>query len=246
MSSLGREGAARPKDRLPRAPQLVMAPQLAVVQQPVVPHVEEPSSQNLSEDATGQSVGASDDSADRSRPVHSCIRPGACQSPASQNHRSPLPHRHRNGALGLVLFRMRREAARYYSLLRPAATAPHGTSVSKREGIRLILRPDRVRHRRRRLRTQRLSSPALTRRLNRSHGSSAMSSNPSSRNPSSRNPSRSLSTALVRKKSTAHPLGRNSSLRATWRPRGTCWNAQHRHVMLASLSCLGRPMTQTA
>jgi TPR repeat protein len=135
MSSLGREGAARPKDRLPRAPQLVMAPQLAVVQQPVVPHAEEPPSQSLNEGATGQSeLGpatipqiAHDPSIHVSGPVRASRRPLRTTVALSLTVIA-------TGALGLVLFpNAPRKAARYYSLLRPAATAPHGTSVSKRE-----------------------------------------------------------------------------------------------------------------
>jgi hypothetical protein len=135
MSSLGREGAARPKDRLPRAPQLVMAPQLAVVPQPAVPHAEEPPSQSLSEDATGQSeLGpatipqvAQDPSIHVSGPVRAGRR--ALRTTVALSLAVVA-----TGALGLVLFpNAPREAARYYSLLRPAATAPHGTSVSKRE-----------------------------------------------------------------------------------------------------------------
>jgi hypothetical protein len=135
MSSLGREGAARPKDRLPRAPQLVMAPQLAVVAQPVVPHAEEPPPQSLSEDATGQSeLGpatipqvAQDPSIHVSGPVRAGRR--ALRTTVALSLAVVA-----TGALGLVLFpNAPREAARYYSLLRPAATAPHGTSVSKRE-----------------------------------------------------------------------------------------------------------------
>jgi|HubBroStandDraft_6_1064221.scaffolds.fasta_scaffold30393_3 TPR repeat protein len=135
MSSLGREGAARPKDRLPRAPQLVMAPQLAVVPQPVAPHAEEPPSQNLSEDATSQSeLGpatvpqvAHDPPIQVSGPVRASRR--VLKTAVALSLAVVA-----TGALGLVLFpNAPREAARYYSLLRPAATAPQGTSVSKRE-----------------------------------------------------------------------------------------------------------------
>jgi hypothetical protein len=134
MSSLGREGAARPKDRLPRAPQLVMAPQLAVVPQPVVPHAEEPPSQSLNEDATGQSeLGpatipqiAHDASIHVSGPVRASRRPLRTTVALSLAVIA-------TGALGLVLFpNAPREAARYYGLLGPAATAPQGTPVSKR------------------------------------------------------------------------------------------------------------------
>jgi hypothetical protein len=129
MSSFGREGAARPKDRLPRAPQLVMAPQL------VVTHAEEPPSQSLREDATDQSELAPatipqiahDPSIHVSGPVRANRRPIRTTVALSLAVIA-------TGALGLVLFpNAPREAARYYSLLRPAATAPHGTSVSKRE-----------------------------------------------------------------------------------------------------------------
>ena len=135
MSSLGREGAARPKDRLPRAPQLVMAPQLAVVPQPVVPHAEEPPPQSLGEDATGQSeLGpatvpqvAHDPPIQVSGPVRASRR--VLKTAVALSLAVVA-----TGALGLVLFpNAPREAARYYSLLRPAATAPHGASVSKRE-----------------------------------------------------------------------------------------------------------------
>jgi TPR repeat protein len=113
----------------------MMAPQLAVVPQPVVPHAEEPPSQSLREDATGQSeLGpatipqiAHDPSVHVSGPVRANRRPLRTTVALSLAVIA-------TGALGLVLFpNAPREAARYYSLLRPAATAPHRTSVSKRE-----------------------------------------------------------------------------------------------------------------
>ena len=128
MSSLGREGAARPKDRLPRAPQLVMAPQLAVVPQPVVPHAEEPPSQSLREDATGQSeLGlatvpqiAHDLSVHVSGPVRASRRPLRTTVALSLGVIA-------TGGLGLVLFPTApREVARYYSLLRPCGAVAAG------------------------------------------------------------------------------------------------------------------------
>jgi TPR repeat protein len=117
------------------APQLAVVPQTVVVPQPVVPHAEEPPSQSLREDATGQSeLGpatipqiAHDPSIHVSGPVRANLRPLRTTVALSLAVIA-------TGTLGLVLFpNAPREAARYYSLLRPAATAPHGTSVSKRE-----------------------------------------------------------------------------------------------------------------
>jgi hypothetical protein len=143
MSSFGREGAARPKDpiRLPRAahlviaPQVVMAPQPVIAPQLVVAHAEEPPPPSLREDATGQSASgpeaipqiARDPSMHVTGPVRASRRPLRTAVVLSLAVVA-------TGALGLVLFpNAPREAARYYSLLRPAATTPHGTSVSKRE-----------------------------------------------------------------------------------------------------------------